>query len=78
MEVHEGHLTAYGLSATSPGANLRIYREWFSLTQEELGAKLGRFTRQHICDMERGARPISKKVAKSLASIFRVSVEKFI
>ena len=62
----------------SPGDNLRIYRELHSLTQTELGKKLGNFTRQNISNMENGRRAISKNVAKKLAEIFDVSVEKFL
>ncbi|MBS3809875.1 MAG: helix-turn-helix transcriptional regulator [Desulfobacterales bacterium] len=65
-------------SRTSPGENLRIYRKLYGLSQRELGLKLGRFTRQNISNMERGQRPVSKAVAKQLAELFDVSVEKFI
>jgi DNA-binding XRE family transcriptional regulator len=41
-------------SSTTPGEILRIYRENAGFTQEELGKKLGRFSRQKISDMERG------------------------
>jgi len=61
-----------------PGDDMRIYRELHGLTQEQLGKKLGRFTRQHISDMENGARPISKTVARNLAKLFDVSVSRFI
>ena len=54
-----------------------MYRELQNLTQEELGKKLGSFSRQNISNMENGHRPISKAVAKKLAAIFDVSVEKF-
>ena len=64
-------------STISPGENLRIYRELHGLTQEELGKKLGRFTRQHISNMENGHKPISKAMVKKLAELFQVSVEKF-
>jgi DNA-binding XRE family transcriptional regulator len=62
----------------SPGENLRVYRELHGMTQAELGAKLGAFTRQNISNMENGHRSISKAVAKRLAELFDVSVEKFI
>ncbi len=65
-------------STMSPGENLRVYRELRGMTQAELGAKLGAFTRQNVSDMENGHRPISKAVAKRLADLFDVSVEKFI
>ena len=63
---------------TTPGDNLRIYREIHGMTQEQLGEKLGGIPRQGISNMENGHRAISKKTAKKLAEIFDVSVEKFI
>ncbi|MBS3780193.1 MAG: helix-turn-helix transcriptional regulator [Desulfovermiculus sp.] len=62
----------------TPGDNMRIYREIYNLSQEELGKKLGSFSRQNISNMERGHRPISKLTAKRLAELFDVSVEKFL
>lgn len=62
----------------SPGENVRLYRELHGMTQAELGAKLGAFTRQNVSNMENGSRPISKAAAKRLAELFDVSVEKFI
>jgi DNA-binding XRE family transcriptional regulator len=64
---------------TTPGDALRLYRENRGLSQEVLAAKLGpRFKKQHVCDMERGRRPISKVVAKKLAEIFTTSPARFI
>ena len=62
----------------TPGANMRIYRQNRAMTQKELGDLLGGVPRQHISNMERGARSISKKVALQLSRIFKTSVEKFI
>ena len=62
----------------TPGDNMRIYRENHRLTQEKLGELLGGIPRQHISNMERGIRSISKNNAKNLSRIFKVSVEKFI
>ncbi len=62
----------------SPGKNMRIYREIYKMTQEELGSKLGGISKQNISHMERGIRPISKKTAKLLASIFKVPADRFI
>jgi DNA-binding XRE family transcriptional regulator len=62
----------------SPGRNVRVYRELHGMTQAALGAKLGSFSRQNVSNMENGHRPISKAVAKRLAELFDVSVEKFI
>ena len=62
----------------TPGRNLRIYRQNKAMTQIELGKALGGLPRQHVSNMEKGTRPISKKMAIRLAEIFDVSVEKFI
>lgn len=63
---------------TSPGDNLRIYRENRGLTQAQLGLILGGIPRQHISNMERGIRPISIDMARKLAKVFKVSPAKFI
>ena len=62
----------------TPGENMRIYRKFHNLSQEELGRNLGHFTRQNISNMENGHRFISKATAKKLAELFDVSVEKFL
>jgi DNA-binding XRE family transcriptional regulator len=62
----------------TPGKNMRIYRQNLSMTQKELGELLGGVPRQHISNMERGTRAISKKVALNLSKIFDTSVDKFI
>jgi DNA-binding XRE family transcriptional regulator len=62
----------------TPGENMRIYRKLHKITQEKLGGKLGKFTRQNISNMENGHRFISKAVAKRLSELFDVSVEKFL
>jgi transcriptional regulator with XRE-family HTH domain len=62
----------------APGDNMRLYREMLGFSREELGRKLGRFGRQNISNMERGHRQISRNVAKKLAELFDVSVEKFL
>jgi DNA-binding XRE family transcriptional regulator len=63
---------------TSPGDNMKIYRENYGLTQEALGRILGNIPRQHISNMERGVRAISVNIAKKLSRIFKVPIEKFI
>lgn len=63
---------------TTPGDNLKIYRENRGMTQEELGKLLGGIPRQHVSNMERGIRSISLKTAQKLIQIFDVSVEKFL
>ena len=65
-------------ATTTSGETVKIYRENFNLTQEQLGKELGRFTRQNISDIELGRRSISKEVAKKLSNFFNVSVERFI
>ena len=60
------------------GKNMRIYRQNRGMTQKELGELLGGVPRQHISNMERGIRAISKKVALNLSKIFNTSVDKFI
>ena len=65
-------------SSMTPGDNLRIYRDNRGWTQAQLGDKLGGLPRQHISNMERGVRPISKNMAKRLALIFAVPPSKFI
>ena len=62
----------------TPGKNMRIYRQNLSMTQKELGELLGGVPRQHISNMERGTRAISKKVALNLSKIFDTSADKFI
>jgi len=63
---------------TTPGDNLRIYRQNAGMTLQRVGELLDGMPRQHVSNMEKGIRPISKKVALKLAAIFKVSVEKFI
>ena len=65
-------------SSMTPGDNLKIYRDNRGWTQAQLGEKLGGLPRQHISNMERGLRPISRKMAKRLAQVFEVSPSKFI
>jgi len=62
----------------TPGKNMRIYRQNRGITQKELGELLCGIPRQHISNMERGTRSISKKVALKLSEVFNTSVEKFI
>jgi len=62
----------------TPGKSMANYRKLMGLTQAELGEKLGGIPKQNISQMERDVRPISKKIAKQLAALYKVSVEKFI
>ena len=56
------------------GGNLKFYRTRDNLTQAELAEGLC----TTISRTERGTRPISKKTAKKLASIFKTSPSSFI
>ncbi|MEX2444190.1 MAG: helix-turn-helix transcriptional regulator [Alkalispirochaeta sp.] len=62
----------------TPGENMRMYRQMYGMTQDQLAEKLGNLTRQNISNMENDHRSISKNVAKKLAVFFDVSVEKFV
>jgi len=62
----------------TPARAMKAYRLSRGMTQIELGKKLGDVPRQHISNMEKGIRKINIELAKKLAEIFKVSVEKFI
>ena len=62
----------------NPGAYLRFFRMDKDLSQGELGRKLGKMSRQNVCDMENGRRPISRLMALKLSRIFEVSPDKFV
>lgn len=62
----------------TPGKSMANYRKLMNLTQVQLGEKLGGIPKQNISQMERDVRPISRKVAKQLAALYKVSVENFI
>ena len=64
--------------SSTPGESVRIYRQNLGLTQEELGKKLGNYTKQYLSDIEHSRRSISKDVAKKLSRIFNVPVERFL
>ena len=61
----------------TPDGNLRFYRKLVGMTQKELSEKLG-ITKQYVSDMVNGRRNISRKMAKSLAGLFKVSPVSFI
>ena len=65
------------LAKETPGSNLRFYRKLVGMTQKDLADKLD-ISKQHVSDMERDKRAISKTTAKKLAKIFKVSVARFI
>ena len=62
----------------TPARAMKAYRLSRGMTQVELGKKLGDVPRQHISNMEKGIRKINIELAKKLAEMFKVSVEKFI
>jgi DNA-binding XRE family transcriptional regulator len=62
----------------TPGTYMKVFRQNKKMTQQQLGKVLGGIPKQHISNMEKGSRQISKKTAIKLAKIFNVSVEKFI
>ena len=64
-------------SRETPGSNLRFYRKLAGMTQKELAEKLS-MAKQHISDMENNRRAISRKTAKELGKLFRVSPARFI
>lgn len=64
--------------STTAGDILKIYRENLGLSQTALGKKLGKYSRQKISDMETGKRSISKEVARKLAHLFDVPIDRFI
>lgn len=47
------------------------------LTQKELGEKIN-VAQYHISRMERGLRPIGKKIAKRLANVFKIDYRLFL
>ena len=69
LDVFSSEWFAETSNSTTPGEIVKIYRENHNLTQEQLGKRLGNFTRQNISDIELGRRGLSKEVAKKLAKI---------
>lgn len=78
VEVTKSDWYAAVRKTIAPGENLRIYREMHGMTQDQLADKLGNVTRQNVSNMENGHRSIGKNIAKKLAEMFDVSVEKFL
>ena len=77
LDPHEQDWFKKAEASDSPGKNMRMFRRFAKLTQPQLADRLGT-SKQAISNMENGIRPISKKTAKELARIFRVSVSNFI
>jgi DNA-binding XRE family transcriptional regulator len=62
----------------TPGEYMKIYRQNRQMTQTQLGELLGGIPRQHISNMESNKRAISTNIAKKLAKIFNIPIERFI
>ena len=65
-------------SRQTPGAWLSGLREAVGWTQRELGVKLGGVSPARISDWEHDRREISKEAAKKLASLLKVSADRFL
>lgn len=63
---------------TTLGSVVRVYRENFKLTQQQLAHKVGIQNSSYISDIENNRRPISKALVKKFAELFGVSPEMFI
>ena len=60
-----------------PGMVLRGFRGRDDMTQSALAEKLG-ISQNRVSDMESGKRPISKRMAEQLGSIFEVPYKAFL
>ena len=71
-------LSSRGFDCHNNRINSILYnRSVIGMTQKELAEKLD-MTKQHVSDMERDKRAISRKTAKLLGGIFRISPARFI
>ena len=61
----------------TPGMYVKVYRENFNLTQEQLGSKVG-VSKSFICDIEHNRRSISKEMAKKFSKLFKISASHLI
>ena len=77
LDLFETDLYKEFKKRVAPGDYVRTYRENLGLSQAALAEKVG-MGRAYICDLEKNRRPISKEMAKKLATIFSVSVSSFI
>ena len=77
VPVHEMAWYKDLASEDSPGKRLRFYRTMHDLTQVQLAERLG-VAKQFVSDMERDRKPISRRMAKQLASFFSVDAGRFI
>lgn len=62
---------------STPGSELRFYRKLNNMTQAQLASEIG-ITKNAVSAMEHNARAISKKMAKTLAVLFRTSPARFL
>jgi DNA-binding XRE family transcriptional regulator len=60
-----------------PGDYVRTYRSNLSMSQADLGEKLG-VSRAYICDIEKHRRQLGKDMAKQLVKLFHAPLEFFI
>jgi DNA-binding XRE family transcriptional regulator len=60
-----------------PGMSLKGFRQRDNMTQQQL-ADLLEIRQSRVCDLESGARSISKTMAQRLAKVFRVSYKVFL
>ena len=63
---------------TTPGDIVKIYRENKGITQKDFGKMLGGLSRQYVSDVEHNRRGISKDVAKKIAQILNIPVERLL
>ena len=69
------HFPAAVIHRLSAGENpVRVYREYYELTQEALGAQVG-VTGTYIETIECGTHPLSKKLAMKIAAVFKVDAD---
>lgn len=62
---------------TTPGDVVKIYRGNRDWSQADLGKKIGK-SRQFIADLEKGRRKVSLNLAKQLAKLYDIPVERFL
>lgn len=77
LDPHEMDFHKKAEAEETHGKNIRLLCRNLKMTQPELAEKLGT-AKQAISNMENGIRPISKKTAKEISGIFKVSVSNFI
>jgi len=60
-----------------PGMVLKGFRQRDDMTQQQLADQLG-IRQSRLCDLENGARAISKSMAEKLGKVFRISYKAFL